>query len=110
AALFFALVNGPALSEIDPLSYTTLFRSGVEAGDAVERCCLCCRRPLSSSSPSPKEMFARASLDLAGLALASSPVQPSGFSSSMRSEEHTTELQSRENLVCRLLLEKQTTY
>src|SRR5207302_2338353 len=27
-------------------------------------------------------------------------------SSSMRSEEHTSELQSRENLVCRLLLEK----
>src|SRR5690606_40322961 len=27
-------------------------------------------------------------------------------SESMRSEEHTSELQSRENLVCRLLLEK----
>src|SRR5690606_40328932 len=30
----------------------------------------------------------------------------SAFSRSMRSEEHTSELQSRENLVCRLLLEK----
>src|SRR5690606_27576817 len=29
-----------------------------------------------------------------------------GFPSSSRSEEHTSELQSRENLVCRLLLEK----
>src|SRR5690606_41731495 len=28
------------------------------------------------------------------------------WSSSLRSEEHTSELQSRENLVCRLLLEK----
>src|SRR5690606_42038016 len=28
------------------------------------------------------------------------------FSTSERSEEHTSELQSRENLVCRLLLEK----
>src|SRR5690606_42106106 len=28
------------------------------------------------------------------------------LSSSLRSEEHTSELQSRENLVCRLLLEK----
>src|SRR5690606_41708777 len=28
------------------------------------------------------------------------------FSISVRSEEHTSELQSRENLVCRLLLEK----
>src|SRR5436309_7608997 len=30
-------------------------------------------------------------------------VGPNGF---LRSEEHTSELQSRENLVCRLLLEK----
>src|SRR5690606_39797196 len=29
-----------------------------------------------------------------------------GSTSSQRSEEHTSELQSRENLVCRLLLEK----
>src|SRR5690606_39947171 len=28
----------------------------------------------------------------------------------LRSEEHTSELQSRENLVCRLLLEKKKTY
>src|SRR5690606_39922828 len=31
---------------------------------------------------------------------------PAAFSGSVRSEEHTSELQSRENLVCRLLLEK----
>src|SRR6202045_4490247 len=30
------------------------------------------------------------------------------FSFDLRSEEHTSELQSRENLVCRLLLEKNT--
>src|SRR2546421_5530538 len=29
-----------------------------------------------------------------------------GFASSLRSEEHTSELQSRSDLVCRLLLEK----
>src|SRR5690606_40849283 len=29
-----------------------------------------------------------------------------GFENIIRSEEHTSELQSRENLVCRLLLEK----
>src|SRR5690606_41043902 len=33
----------------------------------------------------------------------------SGSGSDPRSEEHTSELQSRENLVCRLLLEKKTT-
>src|SRR5690606_40988466 len=32
--------------------------------------------------------------------------RPSGSRRSARSEEHTSELQSRENLVCRLLLEK----
>src|SRR5690606_41162795 len=32
--------------------------------------------------------------------------QPSTAGSAARSEEHTSELQSRENLVCRLLLEK----
>src|SRR5436309_6336057 len=31
---------------------------------------------------------------------------PSGNFGNLRSEEHTSELQSRENLVCRLLLEK----
>src|SRR2546430_13011875 len=32
--------------------------------------------------------------------------QPSRISSHVRSEEHTSELQSQSNLVCRLLLEK----
>src|SRR2546430_12665854 len=34
----------------------------------------------------------------------------SSFSISIRSEEHTSELQSQSNLVCRLLLEKKQTY
>src|SRR5690606_42095058 len=37
------------------------------------------------------------------------PRPPAETYSSMRSEEHTSELQSRENLVCRLLLEKKNT-
>src|SRR5690606_39700435 len=36
------------------------------------------------------------------------PATSSRFSQSSRSEEHTSELQSREKLVCRLLLEKKT--
>src|SRR6266511_1069828 len=35
-----------------------------------------------------------------------SGIRPSACASFQRSEEHTSELQSRENLVCRLLLEK----
>src|SRR6266700_8412713 len=34
------------------------------------------------------------------------PVRPTSRAKRARSEEHTSELQSRENLVCRLLLEK----
>src|SRR3712207_8696221 len=44
----------------------------------------------------------------AGLGQASSPAQ--SRCSSTRSEEHTSELQSRQYLVCRLLLEKKKTY
>src|SRR2546430_13993126 len=41
------------------------------------------------------------------LIISSSPVDPSGnLTTSIRSEEHTSELQSQSNLVCRLLLEK----
>src|SRR5207302_10154922 len=39
----------------------------------------------------------------------SKPVPRSSSASTARSEEHTSELQSRENLVCRLLLEKKNT-
>src|SRR5260370_6734093 len=42
------------------------------------------------------------------LILSLSPV-PSNVTESMRSEEHTSELQSHLNLVCRLLLEKKKT-
>src|SRR5690606_41706752 len=38
------------------------------------------------------------------------PQDPAKVRPGMRSEEHTSELQSREKLVCRLLLEKKKTY
>src|SRR5690606_39769562 len=38
---------------------------------------------------------------------AASQLSPTPTSTLSRSEEHTSELQSRENLVCRLLLEKE---
>src|SRR6266511_114210 len=40
------------------------------------------------------------------LGSACTPVLPQFAEINVRSEEHTSELQSRENLVCRLLLEK----
>src|SRR5690606_41200963 len=74
--------------------YTTLFRS---AGARLERQV---PRPLLRSAPAP---------------LADKPSVPAkpepaalwrDLLTAPRSEEHTSELQSRENLVCRLLLEK----
>src|SRR5690606_41188397 len=56
--------------------------------------------PTSSGSPPPA-----AALDQAA-ARNSSVVATSSSARARRSEEHTSELQSRENLVCRLLLEK----
>src|SRR5258707_3775666 len=74
---FFLMIRRPPRSTLFP--YTTLFRSGV-----------------------------------AGYHLLGCPVQPVGqqyrssqtMSQQARSEEHTSELQSRQYLVCRLLLEK----
>src|SRR5690348_17865120 len=60
--------------------YTTLFRS----------------RSRTGAVPGPRSRWARA--------IASSGVTP------MRSEEHTSELQSPVHLVCRLLLEKKKTH
>src|SRR5690606_39625864 len=48
---------------------------------------------------------ALATLNRPGIATSATSFSPPGPSAT-RSEEHTSELQSRENLVCRLLLEK----
>src|SRR5205807_5463358 len=75
---FFLLIRRHPRSTLSP--YTTLFRS----------------RP-TRSCPRAPGCFRSA---------ATSPVWPSSPSARSRSEEHTSELQSPCNLVCRLLLEK----
>src|SRR5690606_39514892 len=76
--------------------YTTLFRSlnvmYLIARDYRDT------RPMS---------FDRLAEQLRIPAIALTPVVNSLESAGLRSEEHTSELQSRENLVCRPLLEKQ---
>src|SRR5688572_33436509 len=74
---FFLLIRRPPRSTLFP--YTTLFRS-------------CCPR---SSAP-------RAAEDRLTCLRHRVP----GSTAARRSEEHTSELQSQSNLVCRLLLEK----
>src|SRR5690606_39821090 len=77
--------------------YTTLFRS-------APPCSMCCTSP-SCAPPRP-----RASPTAAGSWATPCPMPPFRWSRwwacALRSEEHTSELQSREKLVCRLLLEK----
>src|SRR5690606_42147558 len=73
----------------------------------------CCRKSsTSSSSSTPCAPCADAQPPLpAGAAIRQPPpnrARAGPLRRVYRSEEHTSELQSRENLVCRLLLEKKT--
>src|SRR3712207_7234391 len=81
---FFLMIRRPPRSTLFP--YTTLFRSYFwERG---------------------REQNDLRWLALSGLTLALNLLGGHGQSSEYRSEEHTSELQSRQYLVCRLLLEK----
>src|SRR5688572_31928465 len=81
AFFFFLMIRRPPRSTLFP--YTTLFRSAE------------IRVPSSSSTP-------RTPLD--PTKMRRTPTHLGGVE--RRSEEHTSELQSQSNLVCRLLLEK----
>src|SRR2546427_5130487 len=81
------MIRRPPRSTLFP--YTTLFRSAPPPRGA--------RR---ASPPCPTERPTRTARSRA----ARSP--PRVLSAATRSEEHTSELQSQSNLVCRLLLEK----
>src|SRR2546428_10290827 len=75
------MIRRPPRSTLFP--YTTLFRSGAEHGfPAMFRRTSSCNSKSCLGSPSFPMYF------------------------ELRSEEHTSELQSRSDLVCRLLLEK----
>src|SRR5690606_41306754 len=84
--LFFLMIRSPPRPTLFP--YTTLFRSHTV---------LRARWPLHAL---------RGVLGIVMLTLFTMGVRTLPLS---RSEEHTSELQSRENLVCRLLLEKKKT-
>src|SRR3712207_8482620 len=86
-------------------TYTTLFRSLVELRNVVATARLVGIRPYVSvtnfgSRTTPLTAQERA--DFAAFAAATARALPT------RSEEHTSELQSRQYIVCRLLLEKKS--
>src|SRR5688572_31899374 len=100
------MLRRPTRSTLFP--YTTLFRSGV----ALEVLYLVRWEPGAGAHVMPLEHLVQH--DAIKEAAQSQPEQEcardgpsqSGGSGVLRSEEHTSELQSQSNLVCRLLLEK----
>src|SRR5258707_8113534 len=83
---FFLMIRRPPRSTLFP--YTTLFRSAGNAEEEFQPAEVGCRRRLGDAFV---ERGGAGADDIAFRA---------------RSEEHTSELQSRQYLVCRLLLEK----
>src|SRR3712207_7811197 len=95
---FFLMIRRPPRSTLFP--YTTLFRSSVRLAHARPRPA---RAPGRPAVRGPRRAH-RYDLRLAGPASLRQP-RPRR-AARPRSEEHTSELQSRQYLVCRLLLEK----
>src|SRR5690606_41441355 len=85
--------------------YTTLFRSSAGAGCRAACHAACAGRGCPSAAGVRRRR--RAAARAAPAPGPAWPASPRDWRS--RSEEHTSELQSRENLVCRLLLEKKNT-
>src|SRR3712207_7553724 len=98
------MIRRPPRSTLFP--YTTLFRSRREAGGAALQGVM--SDLIWRTTPIDRTVFeavaAAATRHGRGRAAVEDPL--SGKLSYRRSEEHTSELQSRQYLVCRLLLEK----
>src|SRR3712207_7253023 len=88
---FFLMIRRPPRSTLFP--YTTLFRSSGSMRQVA-------RKPPRSASRSTYQRSVAASPRWSSIDGRRSSDRP------RRSEEHTSELQSRQYLVCRLLLEK----
>src|SRR5699024_12330266 len=97
AFFFLLLITPPPRSTLFP--YTTLFRSPTD--------CVCGRCP----SPHARSASTRCSRwsDWRIWPPVGPSSSPAVSNNGSRSEEHTSELQSRFDLVCRLLLEKKKT-
>src|SRR3712207_8849010 len=93
--IFFLMIRRPPRSTLFP--YTTLFRSSAIAGYRVYR-------NGAYAFWSPRTTLTDAT------AKPSTAYSYTVYAQDARSEEHTSELQSRQYLVCRLLLEKKKKY
>src|SRR3989475_7344162 len=95
------MIRRPPRSTLFP--YPTLFRSG---GRRRKRCPPPAGQPAGRARLAAVRMHAPGGTDLRGGPAMSRLVVISNRVADPRSEEHTSELQSQSNLVCRLLLEK----
>src|SRR3712207_7075551 len=95
---FFLMIRRPPRSTLFP--YTTLFRSAM-AAEVVGRTVV--------FELSRQQMFCLVGHRTPTIQRVRLGADPEGRLTAIRSEEHTSELQSRQYLVCRLLLEKKKT-
>src|SRR3712207_8642838 len=100
-AFFFLMIRRPPRSTLFP--YTTLFRSGTGAITALMALVI----HGAADILDPHTGGQRLDEEIPIHAKAGGPVHL--VEPAQRSEEHTSELQSRQYLVCRLLLEKKKT-
>src|SRR3712207_8033451 len=92
------MIRRPPRSTLFP--YTTLFRSGEDRPAGARRPCESGRAGARASRDPHRESEAACAR----------PRSDAPRARPARSEEHTSELQSRQYLVCRLLLEKKKIY
>src|SRR5690606_41610856 len=104
----FSILRRPPSST--PFPYTTLFRSHVCAAASPRKVSpravffSGCTPVVQPSGEMKMKAFLKTALAAGCLAVAAAGHAAEPFKVGLRSEEHTSELQSRENLVCRLLL------
>src|SRR3989475_8847007 len=92
-SFFFLMIRRPPRSTLFP--YTTLFRSNMVRGERED-----------DVYPAAEARAEERLLDILLPPAPAAPTSPLPHTPGGRSEEHTSELQSQSNLVCRLLLEK----
>src|SRR3712207_8818521 len=99
--VFCVMMRRPPRSTLFP--YTTLFRSPVDEHQAEVG------QRVAESRHLPVQDGAHPARPVRVEQAVVQPVVPVQDAGALRSEEHTSELQSRQYLVCRLLLEKKKT-